>query len=345
MKKTILKIIISFVCIELFAMTNPSKTISASKQKKQNQPIWITKPYSNYNEKFYLTGVGVGSDDNSAIEDAKSQLIKVLNQKIEATEKVKTYANSKTEFSEYSQDIKTVSAIKELSGLKIVEKYYDNNNQVFALAVLERQDAADYYAKLVKKNNSQITEYLEYAKSNPQKFQSLVYANKTLKLSNEIDYYVDLIFLIAAPFEVDTSVSYKNQTELIAEVEKIKAKIPIQIKVEGDEKKTFETAIKKDFEKLGILCTDQELCPYTLIAKIKIQNPDSPDEKHFFCNYEYTVELVSAKSEQVFNYSTYGRAGHINKQGAINKAKVMITNDLETSFFEELSRFLENGEQ
>ena len=82
----------SFIFISsIIAGGNPSKVkpIKNSSKQQEKFPTWISNPSQNYNEKLYLTGVGFGTNDNTAEDDAKSELIKILDQKISSTESIK----------------------------------------------------------------------------------------------------------------------------------------------------------------------------------------------------------------------------------------------------------------
>lgn len=342
MKKIISTICTFALTASFFAASNPAKIQNSSKNK--SMPEWVTKPSANYKEALYATAVSSGKDDITAEDNARAELIRTLNQKIWATENVKTYADSKDDFSTYTADINSSSEIKNISGLTIAEEYYAPNGTVYALAVLNRQDAADYYGKLISKNDKKIQEYLAFAKENSKDIKSCIFANKAYKLAQDNEYYTDLIAVIGSPFGADTDVSYGSTIELYKKVEAIKKQVPVQINIAGDQKKIAESSFKKNFQKLGIISSFSDSSPYKLFAKIELQNPESPDGKHSFCNYVYTVELISPDKESCFSYSAYGRAGHVSDQGAINKAMLLIAKDIESKCYEKLLNFAEGNE-
>ena len=334
-----------YFCANIFAASNPSavKTESYARKKIQTEtemPEWVKNPYSVYQERFYLTGVGNGTDDNSAEEDAKSDLIKVLNQQILSTESIKTYADSSADISTYTATIDTSSEIKSISGLKIAEKYFSPDSKVYALAVLKRQDVADYYAKRISKNDSAIKEYLSFSKSNAGTLQSCIYAQKALELGKENEYFAYLIDAVNAPFPQDGQLSYGSFVQLSKEITEIKKNVSIKIEVDGDEKNIVKNSFAACFSKLGIFSNDDETSPYVLKAKVTTEKTDSPDTKHVYYNYFLTADLTELKSTRVLDsYSTYGRAGHINEQGAKNKSFLSIAKDVENKYYSKLSEY------
>lgn len=346
MKKIISTILLCTFAAATFAFSSPSKVQIPSKKNSKAYPDWVFSPYNYYSEAKYLCGVGLGSDLNAAEEDAKAELLKVLKQSIDAVQNVKSYADAYTDSSVYTQEINATTGIKNISGIEIEKKYTASDSEVYALAVLNRQEACDNYSKIIRQNDSQIAEYMNWAKAHPGDIQSAVYGQKALKLAVDNDYYIEAIRLIQPPYGSDTAISYGSYVQLLNDVTEIKKKIAVKVIVEGDVKGMAEASVKKVFEKIGVTCTDNDLDhTYLAVVGLELQKADSPDMKHFFCNYVYTVEIVNKNNKGYFTYSAYGRAGHLNEQGAKNKAMLLVTKDIESKFFEKLAYYAENGSQ
>lgn len=346
MKKTISNILLCLLSCAAFAAANPSKVqAGTSINKKTGLPMWVSNPYTDYNERLYLAGVGSGSDDNSAEDDAKSDLIKTLNQKITAIENVKTYADSKTENSIYTQDIDTTTTITGIAGLQVVEKFHASDNKVYALAVLNRQQASDNYQRQIQQNNKAITEYITFAKQEPGTIQSCVYGHKAITLAQENEYYTELIKLIGAPYGADTSLSYGSFVQLSQTVSEIKSLVQVKIAVTGDSQDLAKAAFEKAFAKIGILTSARNDSPYILTCNIKIEKTENPDTNHSYHNFSYTAELMSIKTKDVLlSHSNYGRAGHLNDQGSKNRAMLSIVKDIDSKFYEKLEQYTQTGE-
>lgn len=334
----------SFIFISsIIAGGNPSKVkpIKNSSKQQEKFPTWISNPSQNYNEKLYLTGVGFGTNDNTAEDDAKSELIKILDQKISSTESIKNTSTTTEEFSSYTANIDTSSQLKSITGLKIAEKFYANDSKVYALAVLKRQDVADYYSNLISKNNSQIIEYINFANSNLGTLESCIYAQQAFLLGQENEYYSFLINTIDAPFEPDYELSYGSFVQLSKKVSDIKKNVSINIQVSNDEKNRIKNSLIKTYNTLGIQSSDLATCKYTVIANVSIEKTDSPDKKHVYYNYFYTLDLIDVTSQTTLHsYSTHGRVGHLNDQGALNKTFITISSEIEKKYYANLNALL-----
>lgn len=342
MKQILILLIFSILTSPIFAGGRPSSVKKPSGYYSNGSlPEWISNPSSLYNEKLYLTGVGFGTSDNAAEDDAKSELIKTLDQKISSTESIKNFASNSEDVSIYTANIDTSTQIKSITGLKITEKYHASDSKVYALAVLKRQDVADYYGNLISKHNSQIEEYLSFANSNLGTIESCIYAQNAFYLAQEIEYYTYLINTIDAPFEQDINLSYGSFVKLTKNVSDIKSKVSINVKVDNDDKNRLKNSFVKAFNTLGLRATETENAQYSIIAKFDIEKTESPDEKHVYLNYYFTVDFICLESNTILHsYSSHGRTGHLNEQGAYNKTLVALSNEIEGKFLDNLSALL-----
>lgn len=346
MKKQLLIIFFVFTTSFVFAVANPSSVKKVNTQKSNNNsfPEWVTNPASAYNEKLYLIGVGFGSDDNAAEDDAKAELIKILDQQILSTENVKNYADKNDDFSIYTANIDISSEVKSISGLRIAEKFHASESNVYALAILKRQDISDYYAKLIKKNDLQIAEYMNFAKSSIGTLESCVYAQRAFDLGKDNEYYSFLETAVKAPFEQEQSFSYKSFANLSKEVSQIKKNVCIKIQVANDDKNLVKNSILNIFTKLGTLTTESNTNQYIVNADIELEQVDSPDKKHVFYNYFITINLCNAKTLNTINsFSSHGRVGHLNLQGAKNKAYLSITKSIESNYYNSLMEYIKTS--
>ncbi|MBQ0003408.1 MAG: LPP20 family lipoprotein [Treponema sp.] len=330
----------------LFASSSPSKVKTSSKINDvsfSDFPEWVVNPESEYNGRLYLTGVGSGIDEQTATDVAKAELIKTLVQKISANDKVNTFADNTTDYASISSSIDTTSELKSITGLKIVNKFKTKENKIIVLAVLKKQDAVDFYSKQILRNDEKISEFMNYAKNNPT-LQGIIYAQKAYTLAKDNDYFLYLIDIIDSPFPSDITLSYGNTAKLSKQISEIKKQIPVKVIVENDSKNLIKTAFTECLNKFGIATTEKDNASYVIKAIVDVEKSDSADDEHVFYYYLVTSEMTSSSTQQVINnFSTHGRAGHVNDQGAKNKAYIMLSKDIEKNFKADLLKLAEEN--
>ena len=150
-----------------------------------------------------------------------------------------------------------------------------------------------------------------------------------------------LINTIDAPFEPDYELSYGSFVQLSKKVSDIKKNVSINIQVSNDEKNRIKNSLIKTYNTLGIQSSDLATCKYTVIANVSIEKTDSPDKKHVYYNYFYTLDLIDVTSQTTLHsYSTHGRVGHLNDQGALNKTFITISSEIEKKYYANLNALL-----
>ena len=109
-------------------------------------PDWVENPYSMYDIKRFVVGVGVGYSKESADESARAEILKQIKVKIkeEFEEKVvEKREEGRTEtspfFSEEAQRIAKAVVSGEIQGIIIKERFFDESERKwYSLAVFDR---------------------------------------------------------------------------------------------------------------------------------------------------------------------------------------------------------------
>lgn len=328
-----------------FASASPTKVKAKSKKDSSipNAPEWVTNPESEYNSRLYLTGVGNSIEENVAEDDAKAKLIQSLITKVSANEIAKSFADNSTDYASITSTVDTTSELKSIKGLKIVNKYKADDGTFYALAVIKKQDAVDFYNKQIEKNDSKIQEYMEFARKNST-LQGIIYAQKALNLAKDNEYFFYLIDIIDSPFPSDYAVSYGSTVKLTKEISELKKQVPIKVVIENDYKNLIKTSFTDTLNHLGFITTEKDSALYVIHATVNVEKFDSPDEKHVFYNYLLTSQMhVAATQDVINNFSVNGRAGHLNDQGAKNKAYLTLAKDIDKKFQADLLKYVEEN--
>lgn len=328
-----------------FASASPAKVKAKAKKDSAipNAPEWVTNPESEYNSRLYLTGVGNSIEEDAAEDDAKADLIKSLVSKVSANEQTKAFADNTTDYASITSTVDTTSELKSIKGLRIVNKYKANDGTFYALAVIKKQDAVDFYNKQIEKNDSKIKEYMEFARKNST-LQGIVFAQKALNLAKDNEYYFYLIDIIDSPFPSDCEISYGSTVKLTKEISDLKKLVPIKVVIENDYKNLIKTSFTDALNHMGFFTTEKDNAQYVVTATVNVEKFDSPDEKHVFYNYLLTSQMYDTASKDVVNnFSVNGRAGHLNDQGARNKAYLTLAKDIEKKFTADLLKYVEEN--
>lgn len=196
-----------------------------------SQPSWVKKATEKYPDRMYVVGIGFAnktkdraSDLTKAYNEAFSDISKQINSTVSSQISSKEYevqSESKNSIEQQtSAEIKVTSDLN-LGGLKIVETYDDDDNNLeWAIAVLDRSAASD---QLKSSMNGYLNLYKEEiasantSMSSGEIYQSMVDLEDALK--NQIQYndISPLYNFIAGPLVVTDSAYQMPASLMVSE--------------------------------------------------------------------------------------------------------------------------------
>lgn len=146
-------------------------------------PDWVKDPGKDYPPETFLTAVGSAPTLSAAREKAKSELSKIFSQHIEAVDELdqqveETTKGTKSNFVEkVSQRTQiSVSTSAELIGVQIEkteEVFRDGRSRTYALAVLNKDEAATLYRERYLDNRRQLRETYRASRESDDPIQKL----------------------------------------------------------------------------------------------------------------------------------------------------------------------------
>ena len=134
------------------------------------QPGWLNDPEEEYPQVKFLSAVGQASKHESASNRALANLAKtfevaVNEQSIDFSSSESVSIQGQTELRNEQRAARHVSteARQVLEGAIVVEFWQDDNNQEYALAVLNKQEAASRFSRSIRKADRSISQLVNYA--------------------------------------------------------------------------------------------------------------------------------------------------------------------------------------
>jgi len=213
------------------------------------KPAWITtKKHPRYPERLYILGVGAAKKTKNKIEDiqkanneAFADIVKQIRVTVESktvVEQLEIISGKKVESAERASAELQVTSELKIGGLKIVETYFDDDDDIYySLAVLERETAGKELKDKLNQYYNAYSKNLEFAKNNIlkgniyQAMLGLVEAYKNIPLYNDL---LPLYRFITRPLaEASIDNEWKaNDALLISEVKSIAQDLFSRVKVE-----------------------------------------------------------------------------------------------------------------
>lgn len=131
-------------------------------------PEWVRNPETTYPSEQFLTGLGSAPSLSAAKKDAKAEIAKIFSQNIQSTQALQQTITETTEdgTSQLVEEVRqqsdvTVQTSAELIGVRIeetTEVFRDGRSVSYALAVLDKDQAAGIYRDRYRENRRKLRE-------------------------------------------------------------------------------------------------------------------------------------------------------------------------------------------
>ncbi len=288
------------------------------------RPDWITGESKKYPYAKYLTGVGIGSNLESARENARAEISKIFSAKVqqiffeatrEQTEKGKTSWSSMAESS-----IK-VSVEDVIEGVMLPRSWHDKKGKkYYALAVLEKAKYKRYLSGLILDLTSLINSYVSKANSSDSVFETLRNLSEAKKLSERL-VVVSLRKTVVddAPF---SGIGLNLSPDSIAKrSEEVRSGTVFRVITEGEQPLRTENAISSQLTKIGFIVGDSIEGKKQVVLKTQLRIAPVKRAQTAWKFYNWSGNYgIEEAGRLVFSDSLSGSESHPDDSSAKEKA-------------------------
>ncbi len=312
-------------------------------------PSWVTDPGSVYPESEWLTAVEYGADRQAAQAAAVSSLAKIFRQDVKSeTTAFQRYVDavlndgSGSEFSEsreYAQQVVTTSDIDSLMGVTVSDVWTASGGTVYALARINRRQAASGYSAMISENEQAVLSLIESAENNPGTFD----AYESLGFASDIalvnDNFLDILSVLDPNMALIRRPSYGNAVSVKQLTQDAARTIVISVDISGDADGRIASAFASCFSDRGFrtAAAGTEAAGYVLAGSFQVQELDmSAGTANKFVRYILTASLRSVSGAEIISYSANERDGHLTfgeaRQRSIRTAEQGVKQDFGVQF-------------
>ncbi|MDR1748001.1 MAG: LPP20 family lipoprotein, partial [Spirochaetaceae bacterium] len=252
----------------------------------KNAPSWVTDPGSVYPESEWVTAVEYGADRQSAQAAAVSSLAKIFRQDVKSeTTAFQRYVDAVlnegagSEFSEsreYAQQVVTTSDIDSLMGVTTSDIWTASDGTVYALARINRKQAAAGYSAMISENEQVVLSFIESAEKNSGTFdacESLGFASDVATVN---DNFLDILSVLDPNMARIRRPSYGNAASVRQLAQNALRDIVIAVDIAGDVDGRIARAFASCFSDRGFRTAEVGTAGagYVLAGSFQIQDMD-----------------------------------------------------------------------
>jgi hypothetical protein len=305
----------------------PSVMFAMADTAQGEQPEWVKSPQKAFSQSQYLSAVGMGKNTVDAENSAIASIGKIIKQnvssKVVTTEKD---AVSSSGFSSSSSTldeiIETYSVVDALVGVKIHEFWWGNDGYVYALAYLNKAEAAQYYSRKISENESLIDDRLSFANSRKGSFDAFAAVQKAVRAAEENNQYMDILNAVQSSAYRAKKLSYGSEERVKEAAYDAAMTISIDVSVKGTDDSRIANAVILMLSSYGFrtkLADEKSTAPYIIEADVEFM--DVPSERNKYVRYVFNAALKEVSSGKILlPYSENKREGHTSASEAQQKA-------------------------
>lgn len=305
----------------------PSVMFAMADTAQGEQPEWVKSPQKAFAQSQYLSAVGMGKNTVDAENSAIASIGKIIKQnvssKVVTTEKD---AVSSSGFSSSSSTldeiIETYSVVDALVGVKIHEFWWGNDGYVYALAYLNKAEAAQYYSRKISENESIVEDRLSFANSRKGSFDAFAAVQKAVRAAEENNQYMDILNAVQPSAYRAKKLSYGSEERVKEAAYDAAMTISIDVSVKGTDDSRIANAVMLMLSSYGFrtkLAEEKSTAPYIIEADVEFM--DVPSERNKYVRYVFNAALKEVSSGKILlPYSENKREGHTSASEAQQKA-------------------------
>jgi hypothetical protein len=271
--------------------------------------------------------VGYGLDREAAEKNALGALVSIFGQSVQGevltryqySEAIIGTGQEARESSDIDSAVRTSFAMNTLIGAEIKDRWFDERDTHYAIAVMDRNQAGRLYRGLIQTNDETILKltdipggdinsldaYTRYIQAGDIADASAVFRNVLLVLSPGM-----------APL-LREDLSAGDDFRLAAR--EIAQNIPIGLELDQDPEGRIGAAFNEAIAGAGFRTGGGSR--YTLEVAVSLADVDLPQNSNVFIRYGIDARLRDRAAGQVlFSYTASGREGHATRSEAVNRA-------------------------
>lgn len=334
-----------------FVALNPAFAAKKKKATAPAMPEWVNVPAVVYPNDAYITYVGNAPDRDSAEIKALQGIAGVFEQSVKSTSEasermIKAKADGKVASASentFSQNIRRTVDVDNLVGVEAKEFWFDGQSTWYAIAVLDKENAAGIYGDMIRKNASTMSAIVSRSRSDKNSFDSYAAYDFVEDIALENESHLKKMSVIKPSAVPSLKSACPSSKEFHAKKMEIAKRIPICVVVDNDEGGRLAATFSEAVSSLGFRGSYDGGVRYVLTSSVHFERSDASDGKTTRCRYNVEGYLLdTATQQQLVPFTLSGREGHVDYPEAKNRAVKSLEAKIKKDFASQFSAYLKN---
>ncbi|MBK8576525.1 MAG: LPP20 family lipoprotein [Elusimicrobia bacterium] len=291
------------------------------------KPAWVTGPDPKYPETKYVTGVGIGSDLDGARSNARAEIARTFQARVQQTltdQQTESSTSSGKKRSaaqgtQKSQVETTLTTDTLLEGVVVNETYFDKKSKKnYALAVLDKVAVRRSLSTQIIEKEQTVSASKTRAEGTTNPLERARALSTAIEAARERDVLSTRRRVVdpSGMAELPTG----STTDLEIALEKAVAQIPVSVTAAAPEGSKLKDVVTAKITDIGVSISDGNKTGLAIKVKLEVTPFERGVPEWTFFQWTGTVELTDLTTGKVLASATPdGMEGHLTTNTARSK--------------------------
>ncbi len=325
-----------------------SLTIMRNPAFAELKPDWVDGVSPRYPASSYMTGVGFG-DDRQASENSaygalsrifRSEIVSVIEEKEVFLQKERSQKDTEVDRSIDIQSQTAVSSQMVLEQVQIVDHWVDSKTKVhYALAVINRGKVGSSLRQKMLEANLDAKTWEGRSKTAKNKLMEVRALRKAVLASKRADEYEGNLRVIDSG-KIGLSDRMGTTTQLQDQLDTLLSEyFQVSVEVSGPHQQVIQSVLLEGLSQKGLISGPDAKLLVRANVQFREAGPKTPP--WFYVRWMTQVTLINKEVGQVIgSFNRSGKEGQLSEEDAEEKALTALTQELNRTVGDHVSRFI-----
>ena len=303
---------------------------------------WVSNPYASYSRDRYIAAVGYGDSADTADLNAKAEMASLFGLRVTSVT-----ARTVTEtLSSYDESFMRANAaytdVDNLYGVEIVKRTVDKDGRHVSLCVMEKKPTLEYLEGNIGSERDAVERLYALVDRTLGTLEGLENAHDLVSAVSDYNTHIAMINYLSEGNE-----EYLDEKTASDKWKEARESVIVAVTVTGDDTGAVEGVISSLLTGCGIRVAetaDEASSAALCSVNMREVQGNGIASKFVFAEYDAVLSLSDSTSgKTVLTYSYSGKEGHQSYQSAVTRAVKDLSEDITSSFGEEMKEKFGNS--
>lgn len=269
-----------------------------------------------YPSSQYITGIGQGASLANAESAAKLSICQTLGETLKGQQVISQSSSSDGSENSYMEiNVDESVLFEHITGIQTKDSYQTKDGGWISVCVLDKKEAALYYQKAARENDSRISLLVSQAEKASPSLESVELMEQAVGIAEDNQYNLDLLRAINLSQYTLTSMLYGSVQALRIRQSELASAVTVRVSVQNDKDGSVLGALLSALSAKGVSVVEGDSL-YSINAAVTIEQTASLDSQNVYMRYTFDSPIVSADGGIAKPFNISGREGHRTEQQA-----------------------------